>query len=210
MLIQTKQLSKKFNNEYIFKNLNIEINENKFVTIFGSSGCGKSTLLNIIGLLDNKYEGTISICNERNPNINSKKGRNLLRNKIGYIFQNFALIDDKSVYDNLMLVLEFSKINKKEKKKRIDSCLAELGLTGYGKKKVYQLSGGQQQRVAIARIMLKQCQIILADEPTGSLDEDNRDEIIEILLKLKSSGATIVVVSHDSAFKEISDKIYEL
>ncbi len=210
MIVATENLTKKYKGKNVFSNLNLEIKSGQFVTIFGPSGCGKSTILNIIGLLDNKYEGDIFVCNEKNPKINGRIGRQLLRNKIAYIFQNFALIDNKDVVENLMIALEFEKLSKKEKIMKIEAVLTKVGLEDMGQKKIYQLSGGQQQRVAIARTMLKNCEIILADEPTGSLDEETRDDIIKILQSLQSEGKTIIVVSHDPKFKEYSDKIYQL
>ncbi len=210
MIIKVENLYKEFNNNNILNNINLQIKKGDFVTIYGKSGCGKSTLLNIIGLLDCKYKGNIVINGVTNPKINKKSGRNILRNNMSYIFQSFALIEEETVMENLDVALEYKKISRSEKQKRKEEALKEVNLLEHKNKKVYQLSGGQQQRVAIARIILKDSDIILADEPTGSLDEKTRDEIIELLFKLNKKGKTIVIVTHDEIFKKFSDEIIEL
>ncbi|MFV0288144.1 MAG: putative bacteriocin export ABC transporter [Mycoplasmatales bacterium] len=210
MIIKVENLYKEFNNNNVLNNINLQIKKGDFVTIYGKSGCGKSTLLNIIGLLDYKYKWNIVINGVNNPKINKKSGRDILRNNMSYIFQSFALIEEETVMENLDVALEYKKMNRSEKQKRKEEALKEVNLLEHKKKKVYQLSGGQQQRVAIARIILKDSDILLADEPTGSLDEKTRDEIIELLCKLNKKGKTIVIVTHDEIFKKFSDKIIEL
>lgn len=129
---------------------------------------------------------------------------------MGYIFQNFALVDDASIYDNLKIALKFSDVKKSDYEMKLKEALEMLNLEESLDKKVFQLSGGQQQRLAMARVFLKKCDIILADEPTGSLDRNTRDEIIDILKNLNDAGKTIIIVTHDSVFKDFSDKVYEL
>ncbi|WP_353739353.1 ATP-binding cassette domain-containing protein [Thomasclavelia cocleata] len=173
----------------------------------GVSGSGKSTLLNIIGLLDKADSGDVILFGEKNIKPFSRKAEKMLREKIGYLFQNFALVENETVEYNLKLALDNIKADKKEKIKEV---LKEVQLEGYENKKIYKCSGGEQQRVAIARLLLKQCDLILADEPTGSLDESNREIIIKLLKRMQDSGKTIVVVSHDPVFKDIADQIIYL
>ena len=136
--------------------------------------------------------------------------RNLIRTKIGYLFQNFALIDTETVLYNLMIAMKYTKYTKSEKIKRISDSLAAVNLSGYEKKLIYTLSGGEQQRVAVARLMLKPSEIILADEPTGSLDSENRNEIITLLKRLNNDGKTVIVVSHDEYVVKMADRIIEI
>ncbi len=164
----------------------------------GESGKGKTTLLNIIGLISDKSGGDITIYDYNNPRINSKESMLLRRNKIGYLFQNYGLIDDESVLWNLKLALTYKKMSKKEKNDKIDNLLNEFNILKLKNKKVYQLSGGEQQRIALIRLILQESNLILADEPTGSLDEENRNFVISVLKKLNDGGKTIIIVTHDS------------
>ena len=166
-IIELKGVTKSYNKK-ILDNFNMSINENEFVAIVGESGKGKSTLLNIVGLLENGDSGEIIIDGESNIEPNSSKASKILRYKINYLFQNFALIDEETVMKNLMLALKYVSINNMDKVNRIKEALDKVGLSGYEDKKVFELSGGEQQRVAIARCILKPSKIILADEPTGS------------------------------------------
>lgn len=193
-LIKLENITKTFNGEPIFVNFNLEIDKGEFLGIAGRSGAGKSTLLNIIGLLE-ECEGTVSIKGKKIDNINSKEARLVLKNDIGYLFQNYALIDDLTVYDNLTII--FDKTPKKERRTLALRELSELGLGDVLEKKIYQLSGGEQQRVAMARLILRDSEIILADEPTGSLDKKNGAIIMSLLKELHMQGKTIIMVSHD-------------
>lgn len=193
-LIKLENITKTFNGEPIFVNFNLEIDKGEFLGIAGRSGAGKSTLLNIIGLLE-ECEGTVSIKGKKIDSINSKEARLVLKNDIGYLFQNYALIDDLTVYDNLTII--FDKTPKKERRTLALRELSELGLGDVLEKKIYQLSGGEQQRVAMARLILRDSEIILADEPTGSLDKKNGAIIMSLLKELHMQGKTIIMVSHD-------------
>lgn len=200
-IIKLEHINKSYKEQVVLKDLNLEINEGEIVSIMGESGCGKSTILNIMGLLDKADSGNLVIQDIVNPKINSKQAMLLQRNTIGYLFQNFALIEQLTVDKNLDIALNYVKgIDKKLKKQEV---LEEVGLKGFENKKVYQLSGGEQQRVALARLMLKPCNIILADEPTGSLDEKNRSIVLNLLKKLNQHGKTIVIVTHDPFIKTI-------
>ncbi|NLJ16656.1 MAG: putative bacteriocin export ABC transporter [Clostridiales bacterium] len=205
-VIKLINICKKYDDKVIFDNLNLEINEGEFVSIVGESGAGKSTLLNIIGLLETADSGDIIIHNVKNPKLQKRSGSILLRNNIAYLFQNYGLIDNETVLENLMISLRFRQMTKKEKIKEAQKALENVGLSGLGKKKVYKLSGGEQQRVALAKIMLKPCDIILADEPTGSLDNDNKHAVLNILKKFNEEGKTVIVVTHDSVVAECAKR----
>ena len=208
-MIKLENVSKSYSKS-ILKNISLEIKQGEFVAIVGESGKGKSTLLNIIGLLEKADSGKVFIDGECNIEPNSSKAAKVLRYKINYLFQNFALIDEKNVYKNLMLSLQYVKANKKRKIQMIDSVLSKVGLEGYGNRKVFELSGGEQQRVAIARCMLKPCKIVLADEPTGSLDINNRDRVLKLFNELNKEGKTIIIVTHDKEVAESCGRIINL
>lgn len=190
-------ISKSFKSKNIFDNFSLKIEEGDFVCITGESGTGKSTLLNMIGLLESPDKGMINLCGYNDVKISSKIAQQILRNKIGFLFQNFGLIDDKSVGDNLDIVCKNTSIPKTKWKHKQEEILQELQLNVSLTQKVYNLSGGEQQRVALARLLLKNCEIILADEPTGSLDVSNRNLVLDILDRLNQAGKTIIIVTHD-------------
>lgn len=196
-IIELKNINKLYGNHKVLNNLSLSINEGEMVAITGPSGVGKSTILNIIGLLENFNSGEYTISGQKNVKINSTKAVKILRKNINYLFQNFALVDEESVQYNLELALKYVKSNKAEKKDLLENALKKVGLVGYEKKKIYELSGGEQQRVAIARCMLKPAKIILADEPTGSLDENNVKLVLDLLKDLNKKGLTVIIVTHD-------------
>lgn len=193
-LIKLENITKLYNGNLIFSNLNLEIEKGEFLGITGKSGAGKSTLLNIIGLLE-ECDGDVIIKEKKISYRDTKEVRKLLKNEIGYLFQNYALIDDLTVYENLKIALD--KTPKKEGRKLALQELNKLGLGDILDKKVFQLSGGEQQRVAIARLKLRNSEIILADEPTGSLDQKNGKIIMNLLKEFHNQGKTIIMVSHD-------------
>ncbi|SHK31786.1 ATP-binding cassette domain-containing protein, partial [Paramaledivibacter caminithermalis] len=162
------------------------------------------------GLLENPDTGTINVCGATDVKANSRQAQHLLRTKIGFLFQNFALIDDKSVSYNLDIACINSKIPRSKWNDKKTKLLKDLQLNISLKEKVYNLSGGEQQRLALARILLKNCDLIFADEPTGSLDISNRDIILDILSQLNRKGKTIVLVSHDSYIVNNSRRVVEL
>ena len=189
-MIKIKNLNKSFDEKVIFKDFSCEIKAGEFVVFAGKSGCGKTTLLNIIGALERPDSGEIII-----DGIDITKRKNqkeYFKNTVGFLFQNFALIENKTVKENL----DFVQKNQRTQT-TVSEALKQVGLSGKESVPVYKLSGGEQQRVALARLMIKKCSIILADEPTGSLDRDNADMVIEILAKMNETGKTIVLVTHD-------------
>ncbi|MGL4572680.1 MAG: ABC transporter ATP-binding protein [Clostridium sp.] len=197
-LIQISNMSKYFGDREIFRDFSLNIERGEILAITGKSGCGKSTLLNIIGLIEDFDEGILTIDNISNIRVNSSLSNKLLREKISYLFQNFALVDEETVRYNLELALKYNSKGKKDKKEKIENALKFVGLEGYEENYIYELSGGEQQRIAIGRAMLKPSEIILADEPTGSLDEENRELVINLLKEINKTGKTIIIVTHDS------------
>lgn len=205
-MIEIKNLNKKFNDKVIFNNLNLTIEDGEMLAISGASGFGKTTLLNILGKLDKEYDGNIIIDNK---NLKTITQTNYLRNTIGYLFQNYALADNLTVTRNLDFSLKYSDDKSLEAK---ENALEMVGLDPkeYLNKKIYTLSGGEQQRVALARLFLKPCSIILADEPTGSLDVKNRDVVLEILRKMNEHGKTVIVVTHDPYVLTVCDRVIKI
>lgn len=192
-MIEIENVSKSYSGKRVIDKFSLKIAKGDFVSIIGESGKGKTTLLNMIGLLEKPDEGDIIIDNVKNPT--NKQILLLQRNVFGYLFQNYALIENETVEKNLIISLEYQK--KVDKKEEINKSLKAVNLEGYNKKKIFQLSGGEQQRVALARIILKKCGIIFADEPTGNLDKKNRDIVFNILKQLNEEGKTIIFVTHD-------------
>lgn len=205
-MIEIKNLNKKFNDKVIFNNLNLTIEDGEMLAISGASGSGETTLLNILGKLDKEYDGNIIIDNK---NLKTITQTNYLRNTIGYLFQNYALADNLTVTRNLDFSLKYSDDKSLEAK---ENALEMVGLDPkeYLNKKIYTLSGGEQQRVALARLFLKPCSIILADEPTGSLDVKNRDVVLEILRKMNEHGKTVIVVTHDPYVLTVCDRVIKI
>ncbi|WP_077302838.1 putative bacteriocin export ABC transporter [Virgibacillus pantothenticus] len=200
-MIEVTNLTKSYLGKKIIHNLSFEIKDGDIVALVGPSGAGKSTLLNMIGGIEPFDSGEIKIDNHSLSNL--KQRINLLRYKVGFLFQNYALIDQETVDKNLEIALKFNTTgkNKQELKKEV---LSEVGLVNKLSHKVYQLSGGQQQRVALARLMLKPCSIILADEPTGALDSDNRDLVLQHLRQFNEAGKTIIVATHDEVVADFA------
>lgn len=205
MKIVLENINKTFGEKSLFSNFNLTIEDNTIVGIFGESGAGKTTLLNMIGIIEPIDDGIIYFDDQR---INYKKDqRKLLKNNISFIFQNFGLLENESVRNNLMMLSKFDRVKKDVAEVRIKSVLGTLGLHYQLDQKVFTLSGGEQQRIAIAKVILKDSSLILADEPTASLDDKNKQFIMEQLVKLKEMGKTIVIVSHDTQIKQICDQV---
>lgn len=209
-IIEFKNICKSYGKKQIFKDLSFEIEDGEMVAIIGESGSGKSTILNIIGLLEPIDSGKYILDGEENIKINSGRATIALRKNINYLFQNFALIEEESVYSNLEIALKYTKKSKKEKLDSIKNALIEVGLKDYENRKIYELSGGEQQRVAIARCILKPSKIILADEPTGSLDKNNVLIVLDLLKKLNKKGQTVIIVTHDPFVAESCTRIIDL
>ncbi len=210
-IVDVKNITKKYEKKVIFNQYNLKVQEGEFIALTGKSGSGKTTLLNMIGLLEEPDSGEIVVCGVENPKIDSRIGRELLKTKISYLFQNFGLIDDRSVEYNIRIAARFlNEGRNKSNREIINQSLETVGLAGYEKKKIFQLSGGEQQRVALAKIIVKPTSLILADEPTGSLDDGNRELVMKILKKLHQEGKTIIMVTHDERAASYADKIEEI
>lgn len=207
-MIEIKHLSKSFGEKSIFQNLCFSVKDGEFIGIKGKSGSGKSTLLNIMGLLENFDRGSIIIDGEEVCPNATQKARHLRKNKISYLFQNFALIDDFTVYQNLEIGLSIQK--EKEKIVAIEQVLATLDLEVDINQKIFTLSGGEQQRIALARVILQNKPIVLADEPTASVDFENKEIILSVLDELCQSGKTIIFVSHDDYVLSKAHRIISL
>lgn len=208
-LIKLNRISKVFGEKTILKDFSIEIKSGLTYSIVGRSGCGKSTLLNIMGGIEKVSSGEVELFGNKNISPKSSKARKLLRSKISFLFQNYALSDNDTVEYNLNMALTYNK-SVKNKKEAIAAALEKVGLAGFEKQKIFTLSGGEQQRVAMARLLLKPSEIILADEPTGNLDDDNRDVIFNLLKSLNQDGKTIVIVTHDIELAQKCDSIVHL
>lgn len=196
-IISMKNIGKKFDDNYVIKNISFSINKGEMVAITGASGSGKSTLLNILGLISNPSEGELSLFGQKINTMNSQRAMLLRRNNIGYLFQNYGLVDEETVEWNLKLAYAYKKTGRKQQEKEIDELLNDFNMKDMKKKKIYQLSGGEQQRIAIIRLIIKDSDLILADEPTGSLDVENRNLVVKCLKELNNQGKTIVIVTHD-------------
>lgn len=202
-MIEIKNLHKSFGDRKLFSNFNTTIQDGEFVILSGVSGCGKTTLLNIIGSIEKIDDGEVLVdgINITNP----KNQLEYFRTKVGFLFQNFALVDNKTVRENLKLIRNDSKSDI-----TIEGALEKVGLLNKIDQKVYTLSGGEQQRVALGRLMVKKCDIILADEPTGSLDKVNAESVIEILKRMNKMGKTVIMATHDESYKKIGTRIIDL
>jgi len=207
-VISIQGLEKNFGKKTVFSRFSLEIPEGSFTVISGASGSGKSTLLNIIGLLEKKGKGETVHFGQKNIKPFSTKATNLLKDKIGYLFQNYALVDNATVEYNLKLAMEGHDTSKENN--RVKEVLEAVGLAGFEKKKVYQCSGGEQQRVAIARLMLKPCELILADEPTGSLDHENKMKVVDLLKGFQRAGKTVVLVTHDEDLMHLGEPLIRI
>jgi len=213
-MIKTNNLMKKFRTDEVettaLNNVNLEINKGEFVAIMGPSGCGKSTLLNILGLLDNPTSGELFFNNAQVDGYSERQRTNLRKENIGFVFQSFNLIEELTVYENVELPLLYMKVSSSERKRRVNEVLDRMKITHRAKHFPQQLSGGQQQRAAIARAVITNPKLILADEPTGNLDSSNGEEVMNLLTQLNEGGTTIVMVTHSPSDADRSHRIIQL
>lgn len=199
-MIEITALSKVYRTEDIettaLNQIDLKVEEGDFVSIMGESGCGKSTLLNILGLLDTPNQGSYVFNGTNITTLNESARANYRKQNMGFVFQNFNLIDELSVFENVELPLVYLKIPKAKRKQKVEKLLERLGIGHRAKHFPLQLSGGQQQRVAIARAIVAEPKILFADEPTGNLDSKNGSEIMELLTQLNQLGTTVIMVTH--------------
>ena len=213
-LIETKNLWKIYGEgeakTVVLKGVNLKIKEGEFVAIIGPSGCGKSTLLNIIGLLDVPNKGIIYINGKKTTDFNENE-RAIFRRKIsGFVFQQFNLINTLTTLENVELPMVLDEKEKEYRRKRAKELLKLMGIINRANYYPNQISGGQQQRVAIARALSNSPKIIFADEPTGNLDSENSNDVMEILKELNKKGITIVMVTHDLEYLKYATKIIKM
>jgi putative ABC transport system ATP-binding protein len=211
ILYSIKNLSKSYsqNNKEVnaLRNVSLEINRGELVSIQGPTGGGKSTLLQMLGGLDKPTSGTISLADDHLENLNEAKLTDVRARKIGFIFQNYNLIPTLTAFENVQTALVPHSVNKEQIVKRALAALESVSLADRAHHLPAELSGGQQQRVAIARALVKNPEVILADEPTGNLDEETRDQIIDLLVNLnKDQGITVILVTHDSSVAKRASK----
>lgn len=213
-MVQIENLKKSFKTEDIetlaLNNVTLHVKENEFVAIMGPSGCGKSTLLNILGMLDNPNSGSYNFAGNEVGNLSEGQRTQIRKGNLGFIFQNFNLIDTLTVFENVELPLLFLKIPKKERKQKVMKVLERMKIGHRAKHFPQQLSGGQQQRVAISRAVVTDAKLILADEPTGNLDSKNGTEVMSLLTELNQEGATIIMVTHSDSDANFAHRVINL
>jgi len=190
--------------------VDLEINKKEYVSIMGVSGSGKSTLLNILGLLDTPTSGSYVLSGVSTSTMNDDEMAHIRSTKIGFIFQSFHLIPRLTAAENVEMPMILSGLNSKERKEKVDNALARVSLTDRSDHRPEQLSGGQRQRVAIARSIVMEPDVLLADEPTGNLDSTSSKEIIKLIEELNKGGLTLIVVTHDTDMGSRSDRLIEL
>lgn len=201
-MIKVENLTKTYRTDEIettaLNEVSFKINRGEFVAVMGPSGCGKSTLLNVLGMLDKPDSGSYQFNEKEISHLNERQRAHIRKAHIGFVFQNFNLIDELTVFENVELPLIYNKISRGDRKDRVDEILDRIGIAHRAKHFPQQLSGGQQQRVAVARALVNRPDLILADEPTGNLDTANGNEVMELLCELNESGTTIIMVTHSS------------
>lgn len=213
-MIRTEKLTRIYRTEEVettaLHEIDLHVAEGEFVSIMGPSGCGKSTLLNVLGLLDRANTGRYAFAGTDVSTLSDKARAELRKNNIGFVFQNFNLIDELTVFENVELPLVYLRVAKGERKSRVDAILEQMGMIHRRNHYPQQLSGGQQQRVAVSRAVVNAPKLILADEPTGNLDTAHGNEVMDTLTKLNEQGTTIVMVTHSHHDAAFSSRIVRL
>ena len=203
-MLNLKGISKKFDDSQVLENFDLKVNEEDFLFIYGPSGCGKSTIINILSGQSGYESGTYHF---EGKHIKSNKDRLMIRKKIGIVTQDFALLEHMSVLDNILLAIDSPKKSDRDK---VIVILEYLSIEKHLKTKVSKLSGGEKQRVAIARALIKNPKVIIADEPTGSLDKENTIVIMDLLKKMNEDKITIILVTHDESIRKYAKNILDL
>ncbi|MBN1221699.1 MAG: ABC transporter ATP-binding protein [Candidatus Aminicenantes bacterium] len=213
-MIKTKNLMKIYTTEEVettaLNNINLDVKEGEYVAIMGPSGCGKSTLLNVLGMIDQPSSGEYMFFEDEVSSYSERQRANLRKNNIGFVFQSFNLIDELTVYENVELPLLYLGFSSSERKKKVSEALEQMEIIARKNHFPQQLSGGQQQRVAVARAVVANPKLILADEPTGNLDSAHGEEVMNLLNSLHEQGTTIIMVTHSPAYAEYSHRIIHL
>lgn len=213
-MIELQELSKVYRTDDIetvaLNSVNVRIDSGEFVAIMGPSGCGKSTLLNILGMLDSPSLGSYLFKGDNIANSSEQQLSEIRKANIGFIFQSFNLIDELNVAENIELALLYQGYSSRERQERIAAVMDRVGIAHRASHRPSQLSGGQQQRVAVARAVVAQPSIILADEPTGNLDSSNGQEVMEMLQQLNAEGTSIIMVTHSAAHADYASRTINL
>jgi len=213
-MIKTTNLKKIYTTEEVetsaLDNINFEVKPGEFVSIMGPSGCGKSTLLNVIGMLDNPSDGQYYFLDQEISKYSERQRANLRKHNIGFVFQSFNLIDELTVFENVELPLLYQKVSPSDRKKKVTEVLERMQIMHRKSHFPQQLSGGQQQRVAVARALVGNPKLILADEPTGNLDSTHGEEVMNLLSGLNEAGTTIIMVTHSPAYAEYGNRVVHL
>jgi len=214
MILRTENLAKLFRTTEIettaLDGINLSIEEGEFTSIMGPSGCGKSTLLHILGLIDNPDSGKYWFLGEDVSAYSERQRANLRKENIGFVFQSFNLIDELTVYENVELPLIYTKTSSELRKQKVNAVLEKMDMAHRANHFPQQLSGGQQQRVAVARAIVNEPNLILADEPTGNLDTEHGSEVMSILGALNEEGTTVVMVTHSAEDAAVGNRIVRI
>ena len=214
MIIEAENVTKIYRTEEVettaLDRINLKLEEGQFVSVMGPSGCGKSTLLHVLGLIDDLSDGSYRFLGEDVSRYSERKRSVIRKKNIGFVFQSFNLIDELTVYENVELPLIYDKTPSQERKARVESALEKMDITARRNHFPRQLSGGQQQRAAVARAIINQPTLILADEPTGNLDSEHGADVMNMLVKLNREGTTILMVTHSMENAAYSNKVIRL
>ena len=213
-MLSMRELSRVYRTDMVettaLDSIDLDIAEGEFVAIMGPSGCGKSTLLNVIGMLDSPSSGSYRFAGVEVADLPEPKLADMRKKSLGFIFQSFNLIDELSVFENVELALLYHDIPASERKRRVDAVMDRVGIAHRARHRPSQLSGGQQQRVAVARALVAQPKLILADEPTGNLDTQHGEEVMKMLQTLNAEGSTIVMVTHSPAHADYAGRVVNM
>jgi putative ABC transport system ATP-binding protein len=204
-MISVRKVAKSFGGRVLWKDVSLEVGRGELVALVGPSGCGKSTLLNCIGLLEKVDSGQIFVDDREVTKFGAGDKRRFRRDTLGYLFQNYALIDNATITFNLQVAVS-AQLTRPRRREVFEQALEEVGLGGRGDEPVYRLSGGEQQRVALARLMVKKPTVVLADEPTGALDQANSDVVMNILHKMAAGGCAVLIATHSRRVMDSCDK----
>lgn len=196
-ILSVRDLMKSYGRHLVLDGLSLELAPGTMTAVCGPSGCGKSTLLNIVGMLDAPDAGAVRLLGEDLPRPGTGAAQRAIREHVSYLFQSFALVETETVETNLMMALRYVRRPAGERRQLVERAVRRVGLEGSLSSRVHELSGGEQQRVALARCMVKPGELVLADEPTGSVDPANRELIVGILRRMTETGKTVLVVTHD-------------
>ncbi len=213
-MIRTDKLVKIYETEDVettaLNEVDISIEEGEFVAIMGPSGCGKSTLLNVLGMIDSPTSGDYFFLDQEVGHLPERKRSNVRKHNLGFVFQSFNLIDELTVFENVELPMLYTNTPSAERKRRVEELLENMKMMHRRNHFPQQLSGGQQQRVAVARAIVNNPKLILADEPTGNLDSSNGDDVMRLMAQLNEAGTTIVMVTHSQYCAEFANRIIRM